>query len=292
MAQPDTMSLPMPWRDKKVRLALHLGIASPERPLFRALAGSLDPLDHIRLAADIGFAGITDNGLKLRAPSQQSAMGERLAAAGLVMGSFTNSPMGTRDAFWGDPDSAMDAVFDRAIKESIEAGRRTGGRDITFCALRAEHIAFEVQLDTVARRLRAQADVVARAGMVLAIEPTSATRTPFFLIHHISDARRVMGAQPHPGLSLMFDTAHVEEMDGDPVAAFFVNREVIHTVQIADVAGRVEPGAGRTDFAAIFAALRRDGFPGLVELEHFLTDESAAGERRALDRLAAIVAGV
>lgn len=283
------MTTVYPWQMGRIRLALHLGVASMERPLFRHLAGSLDPLDHIRLAADLGFAGITDNNLKLRPPEVQAAMGEALARAGLEMGSITSAPMGTPDAFWGDPDPRFDEGFAQAIETSIAAQRRAGGRQITTCASRADHLPHAVQIATFARRVAAMADRVADAGMALAIEPTSATRTPFFLVHHLHDALTVIGPHPHPGVTLMFDTGHVDEMDGDPAPLFLRHRAAIQTVQIADRNGRVEPGSGPTDFVAMFHVLAESGFAGLVELECYLSRDDADGERAALAALAGIV---
>lgn len=284
-----TTAADQPWIAKGLRFALHMGVASPEKPLFRELVGSLDPLDHIRFAADIGFAGISDNGLKLRPAAVQAAMGEELARLGLEMGSFTLSPMGSGNSYWGNPDPAFDEAFAVSVDEAIEVAKRVGGREITLCALVAEGIDFDRQIAALGRRVAGAADRVAAAGFRLSIEPTSLSRTPFFLVHHVADALKVMGPD-HPGVSLMFDTGHLHEMDGDPAMLFEQYQDRIHTVQIADVAQRVEPGAGNTDFVAVFATLRRLNFKGLLELEHYLSVESKEGEQTALDRLAGLVA--
>ena len=44
------------WRSRGLRFALHLGVAAIDKPLFKHSAGSLD---HIELAANIEFAGIS-----------------------------------------------------------------------------------------------------------------------------------------------------------------------------------------------------------------------------------------
>ena len=291
MTQPsDLLTIPQSWRSGGWRLALNLGVASLEKPLFRRSIDSLDPCDHIRLAADLGFAGITDNMLKARPPAVQSAMGEELAKLGLVMGSFTNAPLGTGDPLWGDPDPSKDDAFFTSIEASIVTGKRTGGSVITMIVARAPGIEFHLQMRVFAERARKVADRVADAGMVLAIEPTSVSRLPTFLIHHIAEVREIIGPDRHPGLKLMFDTAHVHEMDGDPVTAYLSAQDITtDIVQLANIRDRLDPGSGQTDFTAFFRCLTKLDFSGLVELEYYLREDTAAAERDALQALADIL---
>jgi hydroxypyruvate isomerase len=74
-----------------MRYAPHLGLTSPDTPLFRHMVGSADPVEQIRFSADQGFAGIEDNFLKLRPAAEQERMGAALARAGLEMGCFVNN---------------------------------------------------------------------------------------------------------------------------------------------------------------------------------------------------------
>lgn len=272
-----------------LRFALHLGVASPEQPLYKNLVGSTDPLDHIRFAADLGMTGITDNSLKSRPVHVQEAMGNLLAQLGLTMGSFTNSPMNTPEFYWADPDSAYEQAFFDSVAASIAAGKRVGGKDITMTCLRRDTIDQNIQLQVFGERLKRLADSVADADMRIAIEPTSVTRTPFFLVHHIEDALGLMDEHPHPAFRLMFDTGHLHEMHGDIVAAFNTHQSLIDTIQIADVVNRVEPGSGRTDFPAFIKSVCETGFSGLFELEHYQSEDSVAGEQRSIEQLARIV---
>ena len=283
-------SLPHPWRGRQLRFALHLGVASMDKPLFKHSAGSLDPLDHIKLAAEIGFAGISDNMLKCRSDAAQSQMGDALAKHGLVMGSFTNTPAGAGASDWGNPDPAVGDAFAYSVGRSIEAGRRIGGRLINLIAMQASGVDREVQIGVFAERVRRIADRVAREGMILALEPVSITRMPGALLHHISEVQEILETSNHPALRLMFDTGHVHEMDGDPVAAYSRARHLtVDSVQLANSRDRLEPGSGETDFVAFFRHLLSEGFEGLLELEHYLQHDSRVAEVLALQRLGEIV---
>ena len=74
-----------------LRYAAHLGLRQPDAPLFLASAGSADPVEQIRYVAEIGFAGVFDNFLKIRPAAEQQRIGEALARHGVAMGSFVNS---------------------------------------------------------------------------------------------------------------------------------------------------------------------------------------------------------
>ena len=75
----------------KLRYAPHIGLTSPDTPLFRHTAASADPVEQIRFVAGQGFAGIEDNFLKLRPTAEQGRIGVALAQAGLEMGCFVNN---------------------------------------------------------------------------------------------------------------------------------------------------------------------------------------------------------
>ena len=283
-------NLPQPWRTRGLRFALHLGVAALDKPLFKHSAGSLDPLDHIELAADLGFAGISDNMLKRRSEAVQSRMGDALAKQGLAMGSFTNTPPGAGESGWGNPDPAVGQAFFNSVDLSIEAGKRTGGRIINVIAMAASGVDRDVQLRVFGERVLRMADRVAREGMILALEPTSVTRMPAALVHHIAEVRAILDTAHHPALQLLFDTGHVHEMEGDPLAAYASSKDLAaDTVQLANTRDRLEPGSGDTDFVAFLRYLISDGFGGLLELEHYLKEDTQAAEVHALRRLGEIV---
>jgi hydroxypyruvate isomerase len=87
------------------------------------------------------------------------------------------------------------------------------------------------------------------------------------LLHHMADACDVAAAVDSPAVRLIFDTAHVQAMDGDVVRQLEKAWDHVAIVQLADTPGRIEPGAGQIDFAAVLGVLKRRGFRGLVELE-------------------------
>jgi hydroxypyruvate isomerase len=87
------------------------------------------------------------------------------------------------------------------------------------------------------------------------------------LLHHIADACAIVDAVDSPAVRLIFDTAHVQAMDGEVVRQLETAWDRVAIVQLADTPGRIEPGSGEIEFAEVLAVLKGRRFGGLVELE-------------------------
>jgi hydroxypyruvate isomerase len=133
--------------------------------------------------------------------------------------------------------------------------------------------------------LRWAGDLVAREGMVLCLETLSRKSLPDMLLQHIVDAYAVVKAANHPGVRLIFDTSHVQIMDGDLFHHLEQCWDAIEIVQLADNPGRLEPGSGEINFENLLRLLRRRGYTGLVELEHGWLQPGVESERRGLETL-------
>ena len=97
-----------------------------------------------------------------------------------------------------------------------------------------------------------------------------------------------MKALNSPAVKLMYDTEHVQVMDGDLLHDLERVAAEIGSVQIADVPGRLEPGQGEINFVQFFRKLRQVGYMGLVELENNFSRPGAEGERLAYEALCQI----
>ncbi|WP_232307524.1 sugar phosphate isomerase/epimerase family protein [Sphingobium chungbukense] len=249
-----------PKADGPMRIAAHLGIADPDAPLLAATAGSVDPVAQIYCAAGLGFAGITDNGLKTRAPEVQRRMGAALRSHGMEMGSFTHNVQGMEPSFfWGAPVADMEM----AMSESLAAAERMGGGCINAILLDCGG----PQGDQVARaseNLAAAARLAGERGVALAVEAVSRARVSLALVERVADVAAVARAA---GVGLILDSCHCHCVGEDMAAAIVAHADILSAVQMADMPDRVQPGAGVIDFAPIIAALRTIGWRGLVEAE-------------------------
>jgi len=108
-----------------------------------------------------------------------------------------------------------------------------------------------------------------RAGVVYCIEPLATTETP--VINTIAEAAAIVDAIGSPALRTMIDCSAAGRMEDAPLAAVFDHwlptGRIAH-VQVNDP-NRRGPGEGGLRFAPILAALKRNGYDGVVAVEPF-----------------------
>jgi hydroxypyruvate isomerase len=129
-------------------------------------------------------------------------------------------------------------------------------------------------------------DLAAETGVTVGVEPMISL--PGMLLRTFAEGVELVRAVHHPAVQLIFDTGHVTAM-GDPLTASFIAAyDDICRLQLADMPGRVEPGSGQIDFVPLLAHAIRQGYSGLVDLEHDWATPGEAAERRGIGQLAAI----
>lgn len=263
------------------RFAAHLGIISVDRPLLAHSAGSTDPVVQIERAHALGFAGITDNGLKLRPAETQRRMASALARLGMEMGTFTHNPMvGEPPFFWGAPIADIEA----ALAPTLATAERMGGC-VNLILLDAG-LPAERQRAVAVANFRAAVKVARRRGARLALESVSRQRMPQALLDSAAATASIVREVGEQQFGLILDSCHMAHSGDDIGETIKANADILAAIQIADVPGRVEPGAGDIDFVALAAALDRIGWRGLVEAEFDISRANLAGEKRAIDALA------
>ena len=273
----------MTWQ---LRYASHLGYRSVQEPLFPASVGTLDPLAHIDFAAGLGFAGVQYALARGRPEEEQRAVGAALARRGLEAGCVIYTGFDKiRRPLWADVRKEARDALDHELTLAFETAVRVGARHLAVLSgidpardVAAQRAAFIENLHWAAGRAE-------KAGVVLLLEPVDRARLPDMLLHHIADACEIVAAVDSPALRLIFDTAHVQAMDGDVVRHLEMAWEHVAIVQLADTPGRIEPGAGTIDFRTVLGLLKRRRFQGLVELEFGWSTPGKPAEQAFIERL-------
>lgn len=253
----------------RINFAPHLGFPVPDTPLFGALVGDVSPLAQMDFAASQGFRWVQDPFSAQRSVAAQSMIGDRARDRDLRLGCFVYAPMArAMQPAWGTLDPEGRRILDTDIAAAIAIGKRIGSRHIAVVTGAATARPKAEQRCAMATNLARVADRVMEAGMVLCVEAVSAQRLPLMLLHHLDEAVEVVRGAAHPAVRLIFDTGHVQAMDGDILGNMDRAWDLIELIQIADHPGRVEPGAGELNFDRIFDEIAARGFAGPVELEH------------------------
>lgn len=80
----------------------------------------------------------------------------------------------------------------------------------------------------------------------------------------------------HPALRLNLDLYHAQIGEGNLIELLREALPWIGQIQVADVPGRCEPGTGEIRYEAIAAALRAEGFTGVVGMEAWASESPEA----------------
>ena len=273
----------MAWQ---LRYASHLGYRSSEEPLFKGSVGSLDPLAHVEYAASIGFSGVQYALARGRPRAEQEAVGAALARRELEAGCVIYTTFNKiRQPLWSDTGHEARATLAEELALSFDTARRVGSRYLAVLSGLDPSREEKPQRAAFVENLRWAAERAEQAGMVLLLESVDRSRLPGMLLHHIADAHEMIAAVDSPSVRLIFDTAHIQAMDGDLIAHLEATWDAIAVVQLADTPGRLEPGTGDVDFAGVLGVLKRRGFRGLVELEFGWSVPGRDAEQAGLERL-------
>ena len=268
-----------------LRYAPHLGYRPPFEPLFAA-SGGADRLSQIDFAADLGFAGMLCAAARSWAPEEQARVGAALARRGLAAGCMLYTTFDKlRWPAWGESSPASREEIARELAAGIDAARRIGATRLAIVGGADARQPMPPQRAAFVDNLRFAADLAQAAGVVLCLETLNRRSVPDMLLHHIDDACAVVKAVARPEVRMIFDTAHVQAMDGDLLSRLDATWDAIEIVQIADNPGRTEPGSGDIDFHGVWRELAYRGYRGLVELEHGWSQPGHDSERRGIDML-------
>jgi hydroxypyruvate isomerase len=273
----------MKWN---LRYAPHLGYRPPFTPLFAATVGSDDPVAHVCFAGDQGFAGVLYAAARTRSPEEQERVGRAIADRGLEAGCILYTTFDKlRHTAWATDSDEARAWIAAEIDAAMAAARRVGARRLAVLGGAGAQWPLAYQHATFVEHLRRAGDQAAREGMVLCLETLSRKSIPDMLLQHIADAHAVVKAANHPAVRLIFDTSHVQIMDGDLLYHLEQCWSATEIVQLADNPGRMEPGSGEINFESVLRLLARRGYTGLVELEYGWEQPGVDSERRGLDTL-------
>ncbi|GCE38170.1 Hydroxypyruvate isomerase [Rhodococcus wratislaviensis] len=268
------------------RYTAHLGYAPPKfRPQFLESVGTTTPTDHIEYAAALGMAGIFDPWALGRDRRELDEIGRALTDTGLSCGSIVCVPVDKITApIWTDRTASGRSSLEKLITAAAETGQTLGSPSLAvLVAADPDRTDTEQQRADAAANLRDMGRVTADFGIGLAVEPMTAL--PNMLLRNIPETVEVVTAADVPGVGIIFDTGHVSTTDGDLLTALGTTGEHLSILQIVDMPGRVEPGAGELPLVDLLAAALASGYTGLIDLEHYWADASRDGERAGLDRI-------
>lgn len=195
---------------------------------------------------------------------------ERLDRAGVRLTGLNTQPGDRAKGEWGFAGvPGREDQFQRDFAQAVDYALALGASVIHVMAGTVPAADRAAGLRTYVSNLRDAARQVADSGLTLLLEPLNHRDSPGYLVSRSDEIADIIAEIGEPNVKLLFDVYHVQIMEGDLIRRLEKHRDIIGHVQVAGVPDRAEPDAGNeVNYGAIFRALERLGYGGLVGLEY------------------------
>lgn len=229
-------------------------------------------LDRFAAAADAGFTAV-----EFLFPYDHPAevLARKMHDNGLDIALF-NGPPGN----WSAGERGMaalpgrEAEFRGSIDTAMAYAEILGVRCLHVMAGIAEP-ANPLAAATYRRNLDVAAELAARSGVRILIEPINGYDMPGYFLRDFDAAAEIVGGGKTIGLQ--FDVYHCHRIHGDVLGRLEALLPVTSHIQIAGALGRNEPAEPALPLCEIFSCLDRAGYRGRVGCEYHPANGTLAG---------------
>lgn len=195
-----------------------------------------------------------------------ATMRATLAAAGTVP-LAVNTPLGGPSDFGLASAPGREEEFRGTFATALDWVVAVGGTGVHCVAGVADEVTARHR-DTLVANLAHAAARAAPHGLTILVELINQRDRPGYVIRSIEEAAAIARDTGHANVRLLFDTYHVQIMQGDVVKRLERHLDVIGHVHVAAVPDRGEPDTGELDHAFVLAELDRLGYAGWVGAEY------------------------
>lgn len=130
---------------------------------------------------------------------------------------------------------------------------------------------------TALRTLEKLADVGEEFDVVFCLENlNTVVDHPGIPLARLADTTALVAAVDSPRVRLMLDLYHVQLTTGRLIQHLETALPWASEIQVADVPGRLEPGTGEVNYAAVARYLKLVGFDQMIGLEGYASASSEA----------------
>ena len=122
--------------------------------------------------------------------------------------------------------------------------------------------------DVLVDNLKFAADLCAKSGVKLLIEPINTRDIPGFFLTTTAQAERICDRVGSSNLYIQYDVYHMQVMEGDLIPTYTRLKDRIAHIQVADNPGRNEPGTGEINYPFVLGEIDRLGYDGWIGCEY------------------------
>lgn len=256
---------------------------APHIGMFSNHAGD-DVIDQLNFIADQGFKAFEDNEMRNRPIATQEAMAKVMTDRGITMGVFV-----AHKIYWKEPNLASGKAqwqeeFLADIRSSVEVAKRVNAKWMTVVPghldLRQD---MGYQTANVVDTLRKAAALLEPHEIVMVLEPLNFRDHPGLFLTKSAQAYEICKAVNSPSCKILFDIYHQQIQEGNLIPNIEACWDEIAYFQIGDNPGRKEPGTGEINYQNVFRYIKKNGFQGVMGMEHGNSVDGVKGEKAVME---------
>lgn len=256
---------------------------SPHFGMFSNHAGN-DPIDQLKFAADEGFHGWEENGMKGRSVAEQEKIAKAMSDLGITMGVFVvNLDTAWSPTLTTGKEDLRNKFLDEC-KSSVEVAKRTNAKWMTVVpGVIDQRQDMGYQTANVIDCLRRAAEIFEPHGLVMVLEALNFRDHPGLFLNKIAQGFEICRAVNSPSCKILFDMYHQQIHEGNIIPNIDQAYSEVAYFQIGDNPGRNEPTTGEINYKGIFSHIHKKGFQGILGMEHGNSQRGKEGERKLID---------
>jgi hydroxypyruvate isomerase len=209
-----------------------------------------------------------------------------MAKLGMQMGVFVIQTGGNNSDRFTTGKAENPAQFRKACEAAVEVARRCNAKWMTVVPGGFERkLPIGVQHGHVIDTLRAGAEVLEKANLVMVLEPLSDNPDQF--LRTSDQTYMICRAVNSPACKILFDIYHMQKNEGHIIPHIDWAWSEIGYFQIGDNPGRKEPGTGEVNYRNIFkhvaAKMQADSRDFIFGMEHGNAYPGKDGEQKLID---------
>jgi len=168
------------------------------------------------------------------------------------------------------------ADYLKYLAESIEVAKELGCLNLVIHSNGMEkgivfndgsQMSMAKKFASMTRTFMEAAALAEKAGVKLVLEAISDISIPHYLVTKTQDSGDIARVVGSPNFKILYDTWHMQQMEGNMVRNITEYFDVIGYVHIGDCPERHEPGTGEINFDRIKKTLVDLGYDGIYGLE-------------------------
>lgn len=252
---------------------------SSVNPKFSVMLWTLKQIpsfdDRLAVVAEAGYQGVELTGeFHDWTIARRQQIMARMRELGLVFDAMS----GVKAGFAVPEESES---FKKQFAEHLQAAQELECKQVILLSgRRVGTQSPEEQRQTSIDTLKRAADVAAKSGIEILIEPIDPLENPTIFLQTVTDGFEIARAVNRENVRVLYDFYHEQRAFGNLIEKLEKYIDLVSLVHIADVPGRHEPGTGEVHYDNLYRKLAELHYQGNIAMEFYPITEPVSALRK------------